>query len=681
MRIVFSLAASLFLFFPDTFAQKRSKEVLLPLLNQKVVAQQIDTQRVNVLNELSWAYHRSDVDSSRLFAETALKFATDLEYAYGRARAFNHLANYYSNQGMSLKAMALNDSCYNIATIISDSFLISSALNNNANIKSSFGLQAEALKDYNKSLEYTPQNDLLGRIFTMGNIGLTYQELGDSTNAEKYFLKSTQLAGGASDPFIKAAAIQDYINYLFNKKDFKGVRENAQKAIRLAKIHQDNVSIITAYIFLGDINLQEKLFESSFNYFKKAEEIAISSKLNEQLIYIYGSMAELSNQQKKPDKAIFFANKIIENIIDKETQDANPWIFELYAEAYKTKGDFEKAYEYQKIFAAKTDSLSSKNLEEKIYNIMIINELELEKKEKEKLKNEQAEQKKALSYQKKFTHALLFVGFLALSLIIVLFSAYRYKNRYNEQLKLKVKQQTASLQQKNTALASSNKELENFTHITSHDLKEPIRNILSFSKMLIDKQDNLTNDQIRQYIQIVYSRAKRVHILLEDVLEFSKISKGIQQVGWIEPNEVIHNIQEELESLFKEKNVLIKLEDIPPIHFGETELFLILKNLIENGIKYNISEQPTLHIGYKAENSYHHFSVQDNGIGIEKGYERKIFNMFFRLHNKQDFEGTGLGLAICKKILDKVNGKIWLKSQVGKGSTFHFSIPIIQEHE
>jgi light-regulated signal transduction histidine kinase (bacteriophytochrome) len=159
------------------------------------------------------------------------------------------------------------------------------------------------------------------------------------------------------------------------------------------------------------------------------------------------------------------------------------------------------------------------------------------------------------------------------------------------------------------------------------------------------------------------------------VLEFSKIRKGLKQASWISPNEVIQTIQQELEPLIKEKGALIKVDDIPQIHFGETELFLILKNLIENGIKYNTSEHPSVHIGYKEEDSMHHFSVQDNGIGVDKGFEQKIFNMFFRLHNKQEFEGTGLGLAICKRIMDKVNGKIWLESKEGEGSTFHFSIP------
>ena len=675
MRIIFSLVVGLFLIFQYASAQERSKDVLLPLLDKKIEAQQIDTQRVNVLNELSWAYHRSDADSSKFFAEKALEFAVNLDYPYGEARALNLLAIYYSNKGESLTAMTLNDSCYRIASIIPDSFLMSAALNDNANLKSSFGLQGDALEDYFRALELTPHDNLLGRVFTLSNIGIIYQIQGDSALAEKYILNSMELAENSSDPFIQAASILDYISYLYNNGDYQGVRESARKAIRLAKLHQDNFTLIIAYTYLGDVDQTEGLFESALNYFEKAEEIAISSNSKDQLLYIYGRMATIYNDQKKPDQAIFFADKAMETIIDQEIQDANAWLFDLYANAYSEKGDFEKAYQYQKIFADKTDSLSQKNLEETVNKITIKNELAIEKQERKELEAAKAEQARALSYQKKFNQALLIVGFLALSLIIVLLSAYRNKNQYNTQLKQKVEEQTASLQKKNTELASSNEELENFAHITSHDLKEPIRNILSFSKILIDKHGTLTRDQQEHYTNIVYSRAQRVNILLEDVLEFSKVRKGIKQASWVAPNEIIQTIQQELAPLIKEKKATIKVDDMPKIHFGETELFLILKNLIENGIKYNTSNQPTLHIGYKEEDSMHHFSVQDNGIGVDKGFEQKIFNMFFRLHNKQEFEGTGLGLAICKRIMDKVNGKIWLESKEGVGSTFHFSIP------
>ena len=677
MKILCSLVISLFLISPYTSAQERSKEVLLPLLKQKVAAQQIDTQRVNILNELSWAYHRSNADSSKIFAEKALQYSIDLDYPKGKARALNLLAIYYSNEGASLKSMELNDSCYNIASIIPDSFLMTAALNDNANIKLSFGLKGDALEDYFKALELTPHNNLVAKVFTLSNIGIIYQMQGDSALAEKYILNSMELAENSSNPFIKSASIINYLNYLDSNKDYQELKVNARKAIRLAKLHQDNFTLIIAYAYLGKVNQSEGLFESALNYFEKAEDIAISSNSKDQLLYIYGSMATIYNSLNKPDQVIFFVDKAMETIIDQETQDANTWLFGLYAEAFSTKGDFEKAYQYQKIFKAKTDSLNNKNLEKTVHEITIKNELAIEKKERKEIEAKKAEQAKALSYQKKFTQALLIVGFLALSLVIVLLSAYRNKNRYNDRLKQKVKEQTNSLQQKNTELASSNEELENFAHITSHDLKEPVRNILSFSKILMDNQANLSPVQQQHYTNIVYSRAKRVNILLEDVLEFSKIRKGIKEVNWIAPNEIIQNIQEELKRLIKEKNVIIHVNDIPTIHFGETELFLILKNLIENGIKYNKSEKPTLHIEYKAEESYHHFSVQDNGIGVEKGFEKKIFAMFFRLHNKQDFEGTGLGLAICKRILEKVNGKIWLETQKNKGSIFHFTIPKI----
>jgi light-regulated signal transduction histidine kinase (bacteriophytochrome) len=164
--------------------------------------------------------------------------------------------------------------------------------------------------------------------------------------------------------------------------------------------------------------------------------------------------------------------------------------------------------------------------------------------------------------------------------------------------------------------------------------------------------------------------------LIKDLLDHSRIGQKRQVTQSLDINEVVEQIKQDFHSKLSETNASIETENLPTIDCYDVEMRLLLQNLISNGMKFSKPHQPAVvKISCQTDSGAYHFKVEDNGIGIEPKYQDKIFVIFQRLHSKREYEGTGIGLAHCKKVLDLHKGKIWVESELGEGSTFHFTIP------
>lgn len=226
-------------------------------------------------------------------------------------------------------------------------------------------------------------------------------------------------------------------------------------------------------------------------------------------------------------------------------------------------------------------------------------------------------------------------------------------------------------------LATSNKELENFAYIASHDLQEPLRMISSFLSQIEKKYGHILDEKGKKYIFFAVDGAKRMRQIILDILEFSRI--GRQELSKEEVNVklVIDEIIQLYRKQIEEKNAIIEIGPMPVINTYKSSLRQIFQNLISNALKYQKSDSNAkITIECKKENDYWKFSIKDNGIGIDEEYHDKIFEIFQRLHNKEDYSGTGIGLAIVKKIIENQGGKIFVESEKEKGSIFHFTLPI-----
>lgn len=225
-------------------------------------------------------------------------------------------------------------------------------------------------------------------------------------------------------------------------------------------------------------------------------------------------------------------------------------------------------------------------------------------------------------------------------------------------------------------LERSNKDLQQFAYIASHDLKSPLRTIVSFVQLLEYRYDKLFDQTAKEYLAYVVDGGKRMVHLIDDLLLYSRINQNLDKPDAVNLQAIMDMVKADLRALITEKKVVLSYVNLPVIPRTHQSLLLhLLSNLVSNGIKFNQNEQPHISVSATENASEFIISVTDNGIGIEPEYANKIFTMFKRLHSHEEYEGTGIGLAICKKIVEFYGGKIWLESEPGKGSRFYFSLP------
>lgn len=223
-------------------------------------------------------------------------------------------------------------------------------------------------------------------------------------------------------------------------------------------------------------------------------------------------------------------------------------------------------------------------------------------------------------------------------------------------------------------LKKSNEELEQFAYVASHDLQEPLRMVSSFTQLLEKKYKNQLDEKANMYIHFAVDGANRMQVLINDLLEFSRISTRGEKFIIQDINKIVEEACENIKNFIDEKNALVKFDLLPEMYVDKTQILRLFQNLIVNGIKYNKNKQPEINISAEEKTNEWIIKIKDNGIGIEEKHFDKIFVIFQRLHSKNEYSGTGIGLSICKKIVERHGGDIWVESTPHIGSSFFFSI-------
>jgi len=223
-------------------------------------------------------------------------------------------------------------------------------------------------------------------------------------------------------------------------------------------------------------------------------------------------------------------------------------------------------------------------------------------------------------------------------------------------------------------LKRSNEDLEQFAYVASHDLQEPLRVVRGYVQLLERKFKGLLDADAEQFIFYIVDGVERMRQLITDLLNYSRVGSLGREFRSINMQALVDRVRENLDKVIAETGATLVYDSLPEVQGDETQLVQLFQNLIGNGIKFRGESPPRIEISARREGDRWVFAVRDNGIGIDREYWDQIFVIFQRLHTRQKYPGTGIGLAICKRILERHGGAIWLESELGKGSTFYFTL-------
>ena len=226
-------------------------------------------------------------------------------------------------------------------------------------------------------------------------------------------------------------------------------------------------------------------------------------------------------------------------------------------------------------------------------------------------------------------------------------------------------------------LSRSNKELEQFAYVASHDLQEPLRMVASYTQLIAQRYRGKLDTDADEFINYAVDGAIRMQAIINDLLMLSRVSTRSTAFSKVDAKAALDKALANLRLVIEETGATIICDSLPTLNADGSQLAQLFQNLIGNAIKFCGSNSPRVEIGAEQQDGEWVFHVRDNGIGIAPEYFERIFLMFQRLHTKKEYPGTGIGLTICKKIVERHGGRIWIESEQGKGTTFYFTIPTV----
>lgn len=440
------------------------------------------------------------------------------------------------------------------------------------------------------------------------------------------------------------------------------------------------------------------------------ESLVLKEEINDKWAQISGLelIAEIYVNQQRFDVALATLDNALQLALEIDAKPRIQDIHRVYADAYAAIGDFKKAYHHLQ---------SHNDIKDSIFNAKTIEEMgaqksiyEIRKREEEilSLKKDNAllEKDQEISILYKIGFGVI-ISFLSL-LILALLNRYRLQRQNfdlledkNEQIRLKnealkqantnqveiakllaeknelLNRHNLQVEKSNKKLSVINEELKQFASVASHDLKEPLRMIGSYTSLLKRRYVKDLDSTAQEFMGYVTDATGRMENLLDDLLAYSRVGTQEVKMEKVDLNNTLTIVNANLHRQLAEAEAKLEVElgMLPAIKGSNSQMIQLFQNLVSNGVKFRGERKPVVKIECTERGGYHLIKVKDNGIGIAPEYQDKIFEMFRRLHTREEYEGTGIGLATCKKIVDRHAGKIWVESVAGEGSIFNIELP------
>ncbi|MEO1435679.1 MAG: tetratricopeptide repeat protein [Bacteroidota bacterium] len=574
--------------------------------------------KINILRKIAWETRTHSPNEALTYGEKALELAQASGSRQQRADVFNTLGVIHKNMGhYPLAKKYFQQSLDLRLEAPSEELPISIAYSNLGIVYTLEGDYEQAVSLFLQSLQLVERLQSFDRMGNCNtNLGVLWEKQGDLSRAQQYHEKALQCYEKEEDPRGIAYALNNKANIETRIGNYQNALDYYHRSIVIKQEINDSYGVAHSYSKVGMIH--KELFQDTLalEYLYHAMDIQEMIEDKRGLTETLLSIGSVYYQQQKPQGAIAFASKSLELAKSINAKGAVHQALKGLAEAHQLGGNYQKAYEYY---------VKHVQVKEELFN-------------DEKLK--------------------------AIALI---------QSKFETKKK---DQQIEQLSQQQEILKSVNKELELFAGKASHDLKSPLRNISSFSNLLERRFGKVLNDEGLEFLGYIQQSAKDMEQLLTDLLKYAKTGLNPDSLQRVDLNQVIARVKANLYIETRESESEIASVDLPQVCATQTLMIQLFQNLISNAIKFRRPDQkPIIQIGSKMQQQETVFFVADNGIGIPPEKRQYVFEIFARVHDKQSYEGTGIGLATVKKILDQLNGRIWVESNAQGGTTFCFVIP------
>ncbi|MEP1032553.1 ATP-binding protein [Ekhidna sp.] len=477
--------------------------------------------------------------------------------------------------------------------------------------------------------------------------------------------KAHEIANGIDNLNLLSRVHTNLASYYYTKNEIAKALSHSQMAIDLKIELNDSYGLRLNYLNLGIILLEsDSTLDKGVSYLIKSRTLSsddpiMVNDIMANMIWAYSRKQDYGRCLSYLDSALL-GNDTIDNKFTRQG------IHRLGKEIHFELGDYEMAYNHAVQEFEIDKELRGKEVEGQ-FKI-----LELENENYEKQKQILILEKKRSEANLKFLYAIVLAA-LFLLLFGVVYKSYRLKKGLLDNLKV----QQLEIEEKSHLLEIKNKEVEQFVYVASHDLKAPLNTIISCINLLTEEIGKKLDTQSQQMASFINSSASRMKSMIDSLLEHGRLGKDIV-FEEVDLNNLILDLRQDLHQLIKETNTKLEVNYLPKVKGSATELLLLFQNLITNAIKFSsIDQTPLLSISYKSlkKAKRHQFSIRDNGVGIPENRRDIVFKLFERAHGKE-FDGSGIGLAHCQKIVKLHKGSIWFDSIEGKGTTFHFVLPM-----
>ena len=550
-------------------------------------------------------------------------------------------------------------------------------LSNEGRAYNQLGLSEKAFELHQRVADYAiKSNDLSLIASARMNLGEDLLTQEAYTEAEEYFEKALQLAVKTENIFVTGSTYQHLGTVHWKKRDFPKALDFYYQSLEFRRTHNDLLGLVRLLRLMALLNLELGMRPEAEELLLESKQVADQLGSPKEIFRTLIAMADFYKSQRQFDKAVESSQAALTYLPKVDGVVTRKRIYKVLASSLAGSGQFEEAYEQLEKHLVFNDSLSKGEISEQLAELELQYRVDQKESENQLLKAKQAEQA-ALIRQRGSMSIIAALALLIISIIsYFLFRDNRQRKQNNLLLEQRVAARTEELEASNKKLSSSINELERFAYVSSHDLKEPLRNISGFIRLLELELGQKLNERCSEYFQFVSRNVKQMYYLIEEILEFRRLSKPEHSLQKVDLNVLVDGIIYEQMSSSELEQVQITREALPVVMGNSTQYALLFKHLIENGIKYNKAPHIHVQIRCRLEQDAALVMIKDNGIGIASEFHSHIFEMFTRLHNRGEYEGAGLGLAICKKIVELFDGEIWLESQEGKGSTFFLRLPL-----